>query len=299
VYVSHADRISVVDGRDGRLIGEVQGMPGGTHGIAIAHTANLGFTDDRRAKQAVAFDLSTLTVVKRLKTEDGADAMTYDPISGHTFVVDGDPGDLTVIAPGSDSVVTTVHVGSKLEYAVSGNNGKLYVNGVDRRIIYRIDTTSNQVDASWPISGCESPHGLAIDITTHRLFASCENRRLVVVNADSGEIVKSLPIGRGSDAVAFDPARKRVFSSNGVDGDISVIREVDANTFQSAGTIRTMLSARTMSVDPRSGRLFVVGAETTRKALQAFKAERKMGKLSTDPFKHGSLRLMFYDQAGR
>ena len=295
VYISHADRISVVDGHNGRLIGEVRGMPGGTHGIAIAHTANLGFTDDRDANQAVAFNLSTLKVVKRLKTDDGADAVTYDPTSGHVLVVDGDPGTLTVIDPGSGSVMSTVHVGSKLEYIVSGGNGKLYVNGVVRRLIYRIDTTSNQVDATWPISECESPHGLAVDTATHRLFASCENQRLVVVNADTGEVVRSLPIGRGSDAVAFDPSHKLVLSSNGLDGNISVIREVDANTFESAGTIRTMLSARTMSVDPRTGRLFVVGAETTPKAMQAFITARQMGKQPGDPFKPGSLRLMFYD----
>ncbi len=111
-------------------------------------------------------------------------------------MVDGDPGLLTVIDPQADRVIATVHVGSKLEYAVAGGNGKVYVNGVEKREIFRIDTATNRVDATWPIPQCEAPHGLAIDTATHRLFSSCENQRLVVVNADTGATVATLPIGR-------------------------------------------------------------------------------------------------------
>ncbi|MGH3263886.1 MAG: YncE family protein, partial [Trebonia sp.] len=108
VYVAHGDRITVVDGRDGKIVGEVKGMPGGTHGIAISHAAGLGYTDDGRAGEAIAFSLRTLKVVKRLKARADADAVTIDPTSGHVFVVDGDPGMLTVIDPRSDRVVATV-----------------------------------------------------------------------------------------------------------------------------------------------------------------------------------------------
>lgn len=296
LYVSHGDRITVVNGRSGKLIGEVTGMPGGTHGIAISHAANLGYTDDGRAGQAVAFDLRTLKVVRRLKADDDADAVTIDPSSGHVFVIDGDPGELTVIDPGSDSVVATVHAGSKLEYAVAGGNGKVYVNGVAKRVIYRVDTSANAVDATWPIPDCEAPHGLAIDTSTHRLFSSCENDKLIVVNADTGALVTTVPIGGGSDAAAFDPAHDRVFSSNGMDGTVSVIHEVNADTFVPAATVRTLLSARTMSVDPRTGRLFVVGARTTPQAMAAFRAAMRSGKRPTrSPFAPGSLQLMIFD----
>lgn len=298
LYVSHGDRISVVDGHSGKLIGQVTGMPGGTHGIAISHAAVLGYTDDGRAGEGVAFSLRTLKVVKRLKAADDADAVTIDPTSGHVFIVDGDPGELTVIDPASDSVVATVHAGSRLEYAVAGDNGKVYVNGVEKRVIYRIDTASNQVDATWPIPQCESPHGLAIDTTTHRLFSSCENRKLTVVNADTGSVVTTLPIGRGSDAAAFDPAHRLIFSSNGADGTVTVIREAGADTFVPAGTLKTQLSARTMSVDPKSGRLYVVGARTTPAAMAAFQAARAAGKRpARAPFTPGSLQLMMFDLA--
>ena len=295
VYIAHGDHLTVVDGRSGRVIGQVEGMPGGTHGIAISHAAGLGYTDDGEAGEGVAFSLKTLKVVKHLKAAPDSDAVTIDPTSGHVFVVDGDPGLLTVIDPKTDRVVATVHVGSKMEYAVAGDNGKVYVNGVAKREIYRVDTTTNQVDATWPIPQCEAPHGLAVDTATHRLFSSCENQRLVVVNADTGATVATLPIGRGTDAAAFDPTRKLIFSSNGMDGTLSVIREVDANTFLPAGTIKTALSARTMSVDPISGRVFLAAADTTARAMAAARAARMAGKRGPSPFAHGSFKLLFFD----
>ena len=295
VYVAHGDHLTVVDGRTGKLIGQVAGMPGGTHGIAISHAAGLGYTDDGRAGEGVAFSLKTLKVVKHLKAAPDSDAVTIDPTSGHVFVVDGDPGLLTVIDPKADQVVATVHVGSKMEYAVAGDNGKVYVNGVEKREIYRVDTATNQVDATWPIPQCEAPHGLAVDTATHRLFSSCENQRLVVVNFDTGATVATLPIGRGTDAAAFDPTRRLIFSSNGMDGTLSVIREVDANTFVPAGTVATALSARTMSVDPVSGRLFLAAADTTEQAMAAARAARMAGKHGPSPFARGSFKLLFFD----
>ena len=297
VYVAHGDHLTVVDARTGKVIGQVAGMPGGTHGIAISHAAGLGYTDDGEAGEGVAFSLKTLKVVKHLEAAPDSDAVTIDPTSEHVFVVDGDPGLLTVIDPKTDRVVATVHVGSKMEYAVAGDNGKVYVNGVEKREIYRVDTTTNQVDATWPIPQCEAPHGLAVDTATHRLFSSCENQRLVVVNADTGATVAALPIGRGTDAAAFDPTRKLIFSSNGMDGTLSVIREIDANTFVPAGTIKTALSARTMTVDPVSGRVFLAAADTTAQAMAAARAARMAHKRGPSPFVSGSFKLLFFDPA--
>lgn len=294
VYAAHGDRVTVVDGRNGRILGQVETLPGGTHGIAISHAEGLGYTDDGQAGTAAAFNLTTLKIVKRLKANADADAVTIDPTSGNVFVVDGDPGTLTVIDPETDRVVATVQVGSKLEYAVAGDNGKVYVNGEEKKAIFRVDTATNRVDASWPIPQCDSPHGLAMDTSAHRLFASCKNQRLVVVNADTGAIVATLPIGPGTDAAAFDPAHKLVFSSNGLDGTLSVVREVDANTFVPAGTVRTVLSARTMSVDPQTGRLYLAAAapDASARTVAAFQAARAAGK---KPYVHGSLELLFLD----
>jgi YVTN family beta-propeller protein len=261
VFVSHGDRVTVVDALSGTIVGEVSGFPGGTHGIAIVAAANRGYTDDGRAGIAASFALSTFKVEKKLQAHEDADALAFDPVSGHVFVVDGDPGLLTVIDPKTDAVIATVNLGGKLEYAVSGNNGKLYVNGEEKREIVRVDTKTNLADAHWPIPACESPHGLAIDTESHRLFSSCVNRVMVVVNADTGAVVATLPIGKGTDAAAFDAKRKLAFSSNGQDGSLSVIQEKGPNTFEVVNTIKTAVSGRTMDVDPQTGRIFIAAAD--------------------------------------
>ena len=262
VYVSHGDRVSVVDGKTGAVLGTVEGLPGGPHGFGISAAAGKGYTPDREAKVAAAFDLRTLKVVKRIPVDEDADAVAFDPSSGHVFVIDGDPSKITVIDPRTDTVVATINVGiGKLEYAAAGDNGKLYVNGADKKEIVRIDTKTNAVDAHWPVPGCTSPHGAAYDSATHRLFTSCTNRLLVVLDTDSGAQIASVPIGRGSDAVGFDPKRKLIFSSNGVDGTLSVIEEKDAKTFVSLGEVKTVPTARTMAVDPDTGRIYLAAVD--------------------------------------
>jgi DNA-binding beta-propeller fold protein YncE len=262
VFVAHGDRVTVVDGRTGAILGNVEGLQGGAHGIAIVPGTGRGYTDDGRAGTAASFDLDKLNLINTIKADADADAIVFDPTSGHVFVVDGDPGKLTVIDPKSDSAVATIDAGGKLETAVAGDNGKLYVNGEEKREIIRVDTATNQVDGHWPIPNCTSPHGLALDPEAHRLFSSCTNNVLVIVDADTGTTIATLPIGARSDAAAFDPKRKLIFSSNG-DGSLSVIAEKDANTFVTVASVATLRSARTMAVDPVSGRLYVVAADTT------------------------------------
>jgi YVTN family beta-propeller protein len=289
VFVAHGDRITVVEARDGSIIGDVGGFSGGTHGIAISNTAGRGYTDDGRAGEAGSFDLKTLAPQRRIRAGDDADAVVIDSRSGHVFVVNGDSGTMTVIDPISDRAIATVDVGGKLEFAVSDGAGKLYVNGAERGEIVRLDTATNRIDARWPIPMCTKPHGLAIDAATHRLFSSCVNSVLVVVNADTGAVLATLPIGRGTDAAAFDPRRHLIFSSNGVDGTLSVIREEDAQTFIALESIPTAVTARTMSLDPESGRIFLVAGELAADAGSSGAAAQRKSIVP------GSLKLLFLD----
>ena len=290
VYVSHGDGISVIDGRNGMHVGELKGMPGGTHGIAIVPSLHRGYTDDGRAGEAVSFDTQTLAVRKHIKADADADAVVFDPASGHVFVVNGDSGTLTVIDPAADAAVGTVQAGGKLEFAVADGSGALFVNGAERREVLRVDTRRNLVDARWPVADCESPHGLAMDVNTRRLFVSCVNQRLVVVDARGGAVVASLPIGRGTDAAAFDPVRKLVFSSNGRDGTLSIIRERSADDFVAVAELKTQVTARTMSLDPKSGRLYLAAAELDPNAPAPTPGVRR-----PPPILPGSLSVLFLD----
>jgi DNA-binding beta-propeller fold protein YncE len=286
IYVAHGDEVTVVDGRKGDIVGHITGLPGGTHGIAIVTADGKGYTDDGKAGEAAAFDLKTLAVGKRIKAAEDADAVVFDTASGHVFVINGHPGTITVIDPKSDTQVATIEGGRELEFAVADGRGHLYVNGAGNREVLSIDTGTNQVVARWPVPDCENPHGLAMDTAHHRLFVSCLNNVLTVVNSESGAVVAQVPIGSGTDTAAFDPKRSLIFSSNGKDGTLSIIRERDPQSFELVGTVKTAVSARTMSLDPETGRLFIAAAAT--EASEA-------GSTRRPKIVPGSLKLLFLE----
>ena len=289
VYVAHGDRVTVLDGWSGAKLGEVLGLPGGPHGVAVA--GGKGYTDDGTAGTALVFDLKTFKPLSTVKAEADADGIVYDPASRHVFVIDGDSGKLTVIDPKTDTVLATIDAGGGLEFGVSGENGKFYVDGAEKNELVRIDTATNTVDAHWALAGCLKPHGLAIDRGTHRLFASCANKVMAVVNADSGAMVASLPIGEGTDFAVFDPVRHRAFSSNR-DGTLSVIAETSGDKFEALTPIKTALGARTMTIDPQSGRLFLVTGEYA--VNEAVPASDVRHRYTVKP---GSAKLMIFAPA--
>ena len=261
LYVAHGDRVAVIDPQHGTVIGSVTGMAGGTHGIAISHATHQGFTDDGRAGVAVPFALDTFKAGQPIKADDDADGITFEPVTGHVFVVEGDPGAIAVIDPRTDKVIATVKAGEKLEYAVAGG-GRVFAAGVGSDDLVAIDARTNIVLAHWPTPHCSKPHGLAYDVARGRLFLGCVNAMMTVVDAHNGKVVTELPIGRGNDAVAYDPVRRRVFSSNGVDGTISAYQQTDADNYTALDPIATEVSGRTMTLDPATGRLFVIAADT-------------------------------------
>ena len=290
LYLAHGDRVEVLDGRSGVLLGTVTGITGGTHGTGISN--GKGYTDDGKAGEVIVFDLKTFKILSHIKAREDADGIVVDPKTGHVFVVDGDSAVVTVIDPKSDAVIATVAGGGGLEFAVADGRGKVYVNGAEKREIVRIDTASNMADAHWPIPDCVSAHGLAIDPGANRLFVSCVNKVMTVVNADTGAVVTSLPIGAGTDAAAFDPVRKLVFSSNGADGTISVIQEKSPNAYVSLGDIKTALTGRTMTIDPSTGRLFVAAAAIDPAAPVPAGPNGRPGRPKPLP---GSLKVLFLD----
>ena len=260
VYVAHGDRLEVVDVAAGKVVGAVQPIAGGTHGTGISRATGQGFTDDGRAGVAVAFDLKTLAIKTTIPAAPDADGIVADRASGDIFVVDGDSAKVSVIDPRTDKAVGSIDGGGKLEAAVSDDHGRLFVNGEEKHEIVVMDTRSRKVLAHWPMPMCESPHGIAVDVAGRRLFSTCANSLMVVLNTDTGAVVANLPIGRGSDSAAWDPVRKRAFSSNG-DGTISVIQQKTPDAYVALSPIPTLRSARTMAIDPVTGRLFVAGGD--------------------------------------
>ena len=291
VYVAHGDHVTVVDEKAARVIGQIGTFSGGTHGIAVSQADGHGYTDDGKAGMAIAFDLQSFKPVKDIPTAPDADQIIREPVTGHIYVINGDSGSITVINPKTNAAIATIEVGTGLEPGVADGRGTLFVNGVEQHDIVKIDAATNKVEANWPMPACRSPHGLAIDVATRRLFATCANNLMIVVDADSGTNIATLPIGNFSDGAAFDPVRKQIFSSNG-DGTLSVLQEVDAQHFSPLETIKTTPGARTMAIDARSGRLFLAAAD-----IKKLEPSDKPGGRPHITFVPNSLKLLYFDPA--
>jgi YVTN family beta-propeller protein len=291
VYIAHGDRVTVVNGQSGSVIGDVLGFAGGSHGVATVPQLNVGFSDDGEVGTASSFDLNTLKITKTFKADNDADAIAFDPLSGHVFVINGDAGNVTVIDPKTESVVARIAGGGKLEIGMADGAGNLYVNGEANKEIVRINTKTNKVEAHWAIPTCTSPHGMAIDTQSRRVFTTCENNVALAVDADTGKVVASLPIGSRTDGAAFDPVRKRFFSSNG-DGTLTVIQERTPDSYVVLANIKTEFGARTMTIDPATGRLYLVTAEIKVNESAAPTDFRNRFKITP-----GSTRLLFWDPA--
>jgi YVTN family beta-propeller protein len=289
VYVAHGDHVTVVDEEKGEVIGQIGTFPGGTHGIAVSTETKQGYTDDGKAGVAIAFDLDSLKPVKQISAAPDADGILYEPATGHVYVINGDSGSLTVIDPETNTAISTISVGAGLEAGVVDDKGTVFVLGAEKHEIVRIDAKTNKIEAHWAMPDCLKPHGLAIAPETRRLFATCANKFLVVADADTGANLATLPIGSSSDGAAFDPARKLIFSSNG-EGTLSVIQERDAKTFVPADTIKTVPGARTMAIDPETGRLFLVAADVEKVDPPATPGDRP--HVTYVP---GSLKLLYFD----
>ncbi|HMD72246.1 MAG TPA: hypothetical protein VKG05_00155 [Steroidobacteraceae bacterium] len=261
LFISRADRVLVVNTRDGSLIATIPDTQG-VHGIALAPGLGKGYTSNGRADTVTVFDLKTLATTGTIPVSGhNPDAILYDKFSGHLFTFNGRSQDISVIDPSKGAVLATIPAGGKPEFAASDEAGRVFFNIEDTAQLSAIDTSASQRIATWPLPHCEGPSGLAFDAAHRRLFSVCGNGVLVVTDANSGRHVAEVPIGKGPDAAAYDAASGLVFSSNGQDGTLTIIHEDDPDHYSVVATTATQKSARTMALDPGTREIYLVAAE--------------------------------------
>ncbi|NNM56843.1 YncE family protein [Acidocella sp.] len=287
VYISHGTELTVVDARTGAIAGHVTGLAG-SHGVAIDTAAGLGFADSSQNRMISVFSLKTLAVSARVPALEDADGMVFDKPSGQVFTVGGDASADLVLDGATQRQVATIALGGSPESQVSDQAGAIFVDLKNKNELARISTRTGAITGRWKLPGCEGPTGLAIDRARHVLFATCQNARMAVVNGDTGAMLANLPIGKGTDSAAFDPVRKLAFSSNR-DGTLSVIAEVSATKFAVLPPVETEPGARTMAVDPATGRLFLVSA-----TVQSATPPKQPNAAPFYTFLPGSVRLLIY-----
>lgn len=260
IFISHNTVVNVIDEKDGKLLGTIPDTKG-VHGIAIASDLNKAFISNGRDSSVTIIDLTSLAFITKVTvTGQNPDAIIYDPFSHNVFAYNGRTANATVIDGSANKVIATIKLDGKPENSVSDGKGKVYVNIEDKSEISLINSKTNQVEQTWSIAPGEEASGLALDNETHRLFAVCSNKLMIVMDALSGKVITSLPIGNGSDGAAFDPALKRAYSSNG-EGTLTVVQEISPDEFKVLENVPTQQGARTITVDKKTHHVFMSTAE--------------------------------------
>ena len=259
-YISRGTHVVVIDADTGKSVGDIADTPG-VHGIALAPELGRGFTSNGREGTVSIFDIKTLATNSKVKVGENPDAILYDPATKRVFTFNGRSQDSTAIDAATGKVLGTIKLDGKPEFAASDAKGGIWVNIEDKSELVAIDPNKLEVKAKWPLAPCTEPSGLAIDRKNRRLFAGCDNKMMAVVDADSGKVLATPPIGDGVDATAFDPETGLAFASCGGDGVLTVVKEDSPDKFNVAENVPTQKGARTMALDTKTHRISVVTAQ--------------------------------------
>jgi DNA-binding beta-propeller fold protein YncE len=231
----------------------------GVHGIAIANDLGRGFTSDGRDNDVTIFDLKTLKVLGKVKTGTNPDAIIYEPTTHRVLTFNGRSNDSTVFeAKTGEIVAASIPVGGKPEFAQIDSKGHVYFNIEDKNEIGEIDAKSAALTKHYSIAPCDGPSGLAINPKTNYLYSVCGNKMMAISDPAAGKVIATPAIGQGPDGVAFDDGY--AFSSNGRDGNITMVGETAPGKFEPVATIPTEMFARTIGSDQKAHKLYVPAA---------------------------------------
>jgi len=260
VFVSHGTEVDVVDGEKREVTGTITGLKL-VHGIALAPEFNHGFISDGGANQIVVFDLTTLAKVGEVAAGMNPDGIIYDPGSKRVFAFNGRSASATAVDAEKGTLAGTVTLEGKPEFPAPDGKGHVYVNIEDKSEVMEIDSKALTVLNKWPLAPCEEPSGMAMDTKTRRIFSGCDNKIMSVMNADTGKVVTTVPIGAGVDATWFDPETKYVLNSCGQDGVLTVIHEDSPDKYTVVENVPTEKGARTMALDPKTHTVYLAMAQ--------------------------------------
>ena len=251
-------RVTVFDLDTLKSVGEIP-KTNGVHGVAIDSKSNHGFTS---SKPVVMFDTKTLETIKEIAVEGNPDGILFDPATERVFVLSHRAPNATVIDGKDGAIVGTIDLGGAPEQAVSDGQGRVYVDIEDKDNVAVVDANSLKVTAHYDLGGKGGgPAGLALDAKNHILFACCHNpHTAVILNAENGKIISSLPIGSGVDGAGFNPATMEAFSSQG-DGTLTIIKENSPDSFEVEQNVQTKPGAKTSTLDAKTNQILLITAE--------------------------------------
>jgi YVTN family beta-propeller protein len=262
LFITRQDRVDVIETVGGRLAGSIAHTLG-VHAVAFAPVSKRGFTSNGKANTVTVFDLDTLRVIQEIPVSGSVpSAILYEPVRNNIYTANRDSSNLTVIDAGTLQVVATIALPGPPEFMITDELGMVYVNiDLAPGKLVAIDAKTLAVKSKWPLTGCANPTNLAMDSVNHRLFSVCANQVLAVTDSVNGKAIARAVIGRGSDGVVFDADLGLVFSSNGIDGTLTVIHQDTPDEYRVTATVTTQVSARTMTLDPVTHKIYLAAAQ--------------------------------------
>src|ERR1700675_2313124 len=261
LYVSHNTEVKVVDADSGAIVGSIPDLKR-VHGIVVMGDLGRGFISDGGADEVVVFDLKTLKPTGHIKTGGNPDCIIYDPASKHIFTFNGKTSNASVIDPVTGSVVATIPMGGRPEYAVADGHGMIYDNIEDKNEVVALDSSTNTVKAHWPIAPAEEATAMDMDVQHRRLFIGGRNKVLAIMDADTGKVLQTFPIGSGVDTNIYESETGLLFTATR-EGTLHIFHEDSSDKFSVVETVTTEFGARNMALDPKTHKLFIDTADFT------------------------------------
>ena len=260
LYLSHATKVVVVDLNKNTVAGEIADTPG-VHGFVAVPELQRGFSSNGKEAKSSVVDLKTLKTVSKIDTGESPDALVYEPLRGEVYVFNHKGNSATVIDAKQTKVTATIPLGGGPEFAVADANAKrIYCNIEDKSEVAVIDTEKHEVIARWPVAPGTEPSGIALDAVHHRLFTTCHNKMMAMLDTETGKVIVTVPIGAGVDGCAFDGATQLAFASCG-DGTTTIAKEETPEKLTVMQTLKTERGARTMALDPQTHRIYLPSAQ--------------------------------------
>jgi YVTN family beta-propeller protein len=257
LYVTHGPKVEVLDTTTGKVVGQLSGYKS-THGVALDPDGKFGYVSDGAGNAVVVFDRSTLENVATIPAGTNPDGIIFEPKTKTVWAFNGRSKNVTVIDTNTRKVVATIALPGKPEFPQTDGTGIIYDNIEDTNSIVRLDASTLKMTAQWPMAGCESPSGMAIDLKGHKLFSVCDGKKMAVTDYATGKVLGLAEVGDGPDAAAFDGKTGLAFSSNG-EGTLTVV-DAGKKGFPAVQTLKTFSGARTMAFDEGTGRVYLAAA---------------------------------------
>ena len=275
LYISrHADGILIYDAKAKKVIGSIENSKGGND-TELAPDLDRGFVINNDGS-ATLFQHSTMKSLKRIPFGSNADSGTYDPVTKQIAITMNDDGKIMYLDARDGAIKGELKLDSKkIEGTAADGEGNMFSALRDRNMVVRVDAKAHRLTAQWPTTGCELPNGLQYDGKNKRVFVSCRGDKpvLAVFDAITGKVVATTPIGRGNDVLVWDAEARKLYTSNGYDGSLVIIDQIDADTYKLSEATLTRPYAKTMALDPRTKRVYLVTAEGTVDATKPWRTE--------------------------